>query len=90
MYNSSFMVIVRYSAIRRSCSPSVPVGTDRAVGELGDQYLGALPHDPRAVSLLLRAGSPSHRALRRLDLIRALNSRLVEVLAHSDKIQVTA
>lgn len=62
----------------------------RLARELGDQYLGALPHDPRAVSLLLRGGSPSHRALRRLELIRSLNSRLDEVLAHAARVQVTA
>jgi hypothetical protein len=62
----------------------------RLARELGDQYLGALPYDPRAVSLLLRGGSPSHRALRRLDLVRALNTRLDEVLAHGDHAEVRA
>lgn len=47
--------------------------------EVGDAYLGALPHAPREVDLLERGASTTHRQLYRSELVRALLGRLQSI-----------
>jgi hypothetical protein len=53
---------------------------NRLSAELGAAWFGAVPHDPRAVDLLQRGASPSHRRLTRSPLVRAVRDLLARTV----------